>query len=59
MQLTDTELPEEYDRNDPLGIIRIEYETERETTLFCEHISSIPGTGKELDINHCGAMFKL
>jgi hypothetical protein len=44
---------------DPLGILRVRYETENKTTIFCEHISSFPLTEKGNGLNHCGFMIKL
>jgi len=49
----------EVDLADPLGILRLEYETESNTTIFCEHISSIPKTEEGSGLNHCGFMIKL
>lgn len=43
----------------PLGIIRLEYETERDNTVFCEHISSLSETEEGRGLNHCGFLFKL
>jgi hypothetical protein len=49
----------EVDLPDPLGILRLEYETEKETVIFCEHISSFPKTEKGAGLNHCGFLLKL
>ena len=46
-------------RENPLGVIRVDYETERENEFFCEHISSIPYQGSGDELNHCGFLFKL
>ena len=43
----------------PLGILRLEYETEREHTVFCEHISSIEQHEIGRGFNHCGFLMKL
>lgn len=43
----------------PLGIIRAESKTERGTTVFCEHISSISESEKGRGLNHCGFLFGL
>lgn len=42
----------------PLGLIRLEYDTSRKNTLFCEHMSSIPKTSDGAGINHCGMLMK-
>lgn len=49
----------EIDLPDPLGILRLEYETEKETIIFCEHISSFPKTEIGKGLGHCGFMIKL
>jgi hypothetical protein len=49
----------EVDLQNPLGILRMEYETESETTIFCEHISSIPKDERGSGVNHCGFLIKL
>ena len=49
----------EVDLPGPLGILRIEYETERETTVFCEHISSLSEEEKGSGLNHCGFLVRL
>lgn len=54
----DSAKPEIYLPN-PLGILRVEYETENNTTVFCEHISSFPLVEKGTGLNHCGLMLKL
>lgn len=43
----------------PLGVIRVDYETERGNEIFCEHVSSIPYQGDGDELNHCGFLFKL
>jgi len=43
----------------PLGIVRVEYETERENTAFCEHISSLSQDEEGSGLNHCGFLFRL
>lgn len=49
----------EVDLPDPLGILRLEYETDKGNTLFCEHISSFPKTEQGSGLNHCGFMMEL
>ena len=49
----------EVDLPDPLGILRVEYKTEKETIIFCEHISSFPKTEEGSGLNHCGFLIKL
>ena len=43
----------------PLGVIRAEYETERNNTLFCEHISSLSENEEGDGLNHCGFLLKI
>ena len=43
----------------PLGIIRAEYETERDNTVFCEHLSSLSEAEQGSGLNHCGFLFRL
>ena len=43
----------------PLGILRIEYPTENNNTIFCEHISSLPLEEKGSGLNHCGFLIEL
>lgn len=42
----------------PLGILRFEYETDSNSDIFCEHISSIPNAEIGYGLNHCGVLFK-
>ncbi len=50
---------ERIDFGNPLGILRMEYKTQKGNTLFCEHISSIPSVERGNGFNHCGFMMGL
>jgi len=43
----------EYDGGNPLGVMRYSY-SNRDQTLFCEHISSLPDIEKGMGLNLCG-----
>lgn len=49
----------EVDLPNPLGILRFEYKTEKETIIFCEHISSFPKIEDGAGLNQCGFLIKL
>jgi hypothetical protein len=49
----------EVDLPDPLGILRMEYKTDRENIVFCEHISSLPKIEAGSGLNHCGFLVRL
>lgn len=49
----------EIDLPGPLGILRMQYKTDKGNELFCEHISSIPAVENGNGLNHCGFMVGL
>lgn len=54
-----TQAQPEVKLQDPLGILRVQYKTEKESVIFCEHISSIPKKEIGRGLNHCGFLIKL